>query len=271
MDAARHLTVGMAQMRVQPGQPAANLQQAVACIAEAGRAGCALVVLPECLDLGWADRRARTLAQPLPGPHADVLTAAARAHGIFVAAGLVERHGKKLYNAAVLIDDHGHIALYHRKINLVAAVEDLYAAGSRLAVAHTRLGVIGLNICADNLPGAPGCVSGGHTLAHMGAQIIVSPSAWAVPPDHDQAATPYGALWQEAYGQLAAAHGVPVVGVSSVGRLEDGTWSGWPVIGASLAMGGDGRVAAQAPMGENAEVLIVVELLLRHAPAKEHA
>lgn len=268
--AATPVTVGMAQMHVEPGHPEANLQRAERFIADAAHAGCDLVVLPECLDLGWCSATARHAAQPMPGPHTQRLADAARRYRIFIAAGLVERAGQQLYNAAVLISDQGHLLLQHRKINEIDAAAGLYATGDRLGVAHTRLGCIGLNICADNLPGPhDGGLHIGHTLAAMGAQIIVSPSAWAVPTDHDNRTAPYGGLWRAAYGQLAAAHGLPVVGVSHVGWVADGPWTGWPVIGASLAMAGDGQVAAQCDYGAHAEQLQVVQLALRptRAPA----
>ncbi len=251
----------MGQMLVQACQPAANLQRAMRCIADAAKAGCDLIVLPECLDIGWADSSARTRAQALPGPHSALLCEAARQHGIFVAAGLVERAGPWLYNAAVLIDDTGQLCLVHRKINELHAVTGgLYAAGDRLAVAHTRLGVMGLSICADNLPDSLDIAA---VLARMGAQVLLSPSAWAVPPDHDQASEPYGELWRGAYCTLAVRHGLPVVGVSSVGVMADGPWHGHRVIGCSLAMGGDGSVLAQGGYGEAAEQLIICTLPLR--------
>lgn len=261
-----HIAVGLAQMRVVSGAVELNLQRAEHFIAQAAQAGCELVVLPECLDVGWCDGRARTLARPVPGPHARRLAEAARRHRVFVAAGLVERAGKQLFNAAVLIDEQGHTVLHHRKINEIDAAAGLYATGDRLGVANTRLGCIGLSICADNLPALQGdSLHIGHTLAAMGAQILVAPSAWAVPPEHDNTATPYGAVWRDAFRQLAQAHGLPVVGVSSVGCVEDGPWAGWPVIGASLAMGGDGRVAVQAAYGADAEDWQVVTLALRPA------
>jgi predicted amidohydrolase len=258
------ITVGMAQMRVEPGQPRANLESAVRFIAEAAAHACELVVLPECLDLGWCSHTARQAAEAIPGPHAQRLMDAAHRHRVFVAAGLVERAGEQLYNAAVLISDQGQLLLTHRKINEIGVAAGLYATGDRLGVARTRLGCIGLNICADN---APGGLHIGHTLAAMGAQILVSPSAWAVPPGYDNAATPYGGLWRDAYAELAGAHGLPVVGVSSVGRIDDGAWAGWRVIGASLAVGGDGRVAAQCDFGADAEQLRVVQLTLRQSSA----
>ena len=261
------LRVAMGQMRVQAGQPAANLQRAVRCIADAAQAGCDLIVLPECLDIGWADGSARALAQELPGTHSALLCEAARRHGMFVAAGLVERSGPLLYNAAVLIDDTGQLCLVHRKLNELNAVTGgLYAVGDRLAVAHTRLGVMGLSSCADNLQGSLDIAS---VLARMGAQVLLSPSAWAVPPDHDQTKEPYGELWRGAYRTVAARHGLPVVGVSSVGVMADGPWHGHRVIGCSLAMGGDGKVLAQGGYGEAAEQLIICTLPLRAATAQK--
>jgi predicted amidohydrolase len=261
--AADLVRIGMAQMRVDPGQPEANLSRATDFIARAAQQGCQAVVLPECLDLGWGDPSALALAQPIPGAHALVLASAARANRILVVAGLVERANDRLYNAAVLIDSDGELRLLHRKLNELQDVTlGLFATGDRLGVAATPLGLVGISICADN---APESLEVGHALARMGAQIILSPCAWAVPPDHDNARDPYGSLWRRSYGELALRHGLPVVGVSSVGVLRAGLWRGRPVIGASLAMGGDGQVAAQGPYGEHAEALIVVELRPRAA------
>ena len=92
----------------------------------------------------------------------------------------------------------------------------------------------------------PECLAIGHVLARMGAQIILSPSAWAVAPEYDNAVDPCGNLWIGAYRQLAELYDLPVVGASSVGRLEGGASHNWKVIGCSLAMRGDGTVAVQA-------------------------
>jgi predicted amidohydrolase len=253
--------IGMAQMRVEPGQAEANLRRAADFIAQAAQQRCDAVVLPECLDLGWGDPSALEFAQPIPGAHFQALARAARANNILVVAGLVERSNDKLYNAAVLIDNEGELRLLHRKLNELQDVTlGLYAVGDRLGVADTTIGRVGVSICADNTPES---LEIGHLLARMGAQIILSPCAWAVPPDHDNETDPYGSLWRGSYGELARKHGLPVVGVSSVGRLQAGPWTGWPVIGASLAMGRDGEVAAKGPYGEAAEVLVSVELSLR--------
>src|SRR5687768_14212468 len=109
--------IGMAQILVEGGRPQANLGRAVDAVGRAASRGCRLVVLPECLDLGWTDPSARDLAQPIPGPHAYLLGEAAHAHQIFVAAGLVERAGDRRFNAAVLFGPAGDLLLHHRKIN----------------------------------------------------------------------------------------------------------------------------------------------------------
>src|SRR5262249_27335911 len=143
--------VGMAQILVQGGRPQANLDQAVVAIRRAAARGCRLVVLPEALARGWPDPSARDRAQPTPGPPAARLVEAARAHAIHVAAGLVERAGDRLYNAAVLIGPGGDLLLHHRKINELDIALDLYSVGDRLGVAETAARTMRLAVCADHL------------------------------------------------------------------------------------------------------------------------
>ena len=256
--------LAMGQMLVEGGLPDQNLRRAVEMIAQAGSRSCRIVVLPECLDLGWTHPSARRLALPIPGPFSDRLCRAAAAAGIWVVAGLTERAGEHIYNAAVLIDPDGEIRLKHRKINILDVAQDLYVTGDRLSVAETSLGTIGVNICADNFPDSL-CL--GHALARMGARALLSPSAWAVPADHDPVAEPYGGLWKESYTTLARLHEMPVVGVSNVGRLSQGPWKGRKCIGCSLAVGAGGRILAQAPYGETAQSLTVIDIELLPRPA----
>ncbi len=249
--------VGMGQILVEGGQPEANLERAVNAIEQAATQGCRLVVLPECLDLGWTDPSARTSARPIPGAHSDRLAEAARTYGIFVAAGLVERAGERLYNSAVLLSPAGQVLLHHRKINELDIALDLYSVGDRLGVAATELGTLGLTVCADNFGSS---LALGHVLARMGAQVLLSPSAWAVDADHDNERQPYGQLWLDSYRELARLYDVTVIGVSNVGRLTSGPWRGRKCIGCSLAVGPGEVVLARGPYGEAAEALVCVEV-----------
>jgi len=252
-------------MLVAGGQPAANLGRAEAFIHDAAGNGCRLVVLPECMDLGWTDPSARQLAQPIPGPHSERLSRSASQHGLYVVAGLVERTGDKLYNSAVLIDPRGKVLLVHRKINELEIAQDLYAIGDRLAVAQTELGTLAISICADNFPNS---LVIGHTLARMGAQLLLSPSAWAVNADHDNRVDPYGEIWRRAYRELGRLYDLPVIGVSNVGWLIDGPWKGRKAIGCSLATDHHGETLAVGPYGEKAEALLVVDVEPRQPRAR---
>jgi predicted amidohydrolase len=255
----------MAQIRVEGGRPEANLTLAASAVRDAAAAGCRLVVLPECLDLGWTDPSARTLARPIPGPPADALVRAARDNRVYVAAGLVERTGDRLYNAAVLISPAGEILLHHRKINELDIALDLYSTGDRLGVAETELGTLGLAICADNLSGS---LAVSHVLARMGVQVILSPSAWAVDADHDNTRDPYGQLWLDSYAELARLYDVTVVGVSNVGPITGGPWAGRKCIGCSLAVGPGGEVLARGPYGEDAAAVVPVDVTPRPPVAR---
>jgi predicted amidohydrolase/peptidoglycan/xylan/chitin deacetylase (PgdA/CDA1 family) len=253
----------MGQLQVEPGDREGNLARAEAMVARAAAAGCALVVLPECLDLGWAHESARTQAQPVPGPTTDRLAAAAREHGVMVAAGVTElSEDGTVHNAAVLLSATGDLLLHHRKVNELEIARHLYAHGDRLGVARTPIGVVGLDICADGF-GSAGAI--GRALGLLGAQLLVSPSAWAVPADHDEGREPYGDLWRDSYAALAREHRMAVVGVSNVGPVVGGAWDGRRCIGRSLAVGPDGEVLAVGPADE--EALVVVDVPLR-APGR---
>lgn len=258
--AQRTLCIGMAQMLVVPGALGDNLARAVAMIHASAREKCAIVVLPECLDLGWTSATAGGLAQPVPGPVSDLLCEAAASAGIIVVAGLTERDGDRLFNAAILVGADGTVLAKHRKVNEMDFARKIYDAGTSLHVVATEHGVIGINICADN---AFSSLALGRALAAMGAEVLLSPCAWAVPRGFDNVARPYGDEWVTAYGALARETGMSVVGVSNVGPIVGGDWDGWRCIGASLAMGSDGEVVVQAPFGDHEEALVTVDLVLR--------
>lgn len=260
--------IGMGQMLVEPGRLDANLRRASEMVAQAAASGCAVVVLPECLDLGWAHESARTSSTEVPGRVSEFFRALAAEHGVILAAGLTEREGERIYNSALLISAEGEVLRQHRKINELAFARKIYSTGSSVAVARTAVGEVGLSICADN---AASSVALGGALGVMGARMILSPSAWAVPPRHDNAVTPYGDEWEATYIPLAVQYDMPVIGVSNVGPVQGGEWDGWRCIGASLAVGRDGQVLARGSYGDRAEELIVVDVDVADIAAEEGA
>lgn len=251
-------------MLVTPGDVAGNLSRAEERVAAAARQGADIVLLPEALDCGWAHPCARDLAGEIPNGDACIrLRAAAEQHEVFVCAGLVERdsrgtgHGARYFNSAVLIDPRGEVLLHHRKIHELAFARELYTVGDRLGVAETPWGRAGLMICADGF--APGQAIS-RSLALMGARFILSPCAWAVQADHDNAQQPYGQLWLDNYGPVARDLGVWIAGCSNVGPVTAGEWAGRKCIGNSLVCAPGGAVAARGTHGAAADEILMVRV-----------
>ena len=260
------LKLALMQMRVEGGAKESNLSRAVDAIARAAGAGAQVVLLPEALNSGWTDPSARTDADPIPdGDACRRLAAAATKQRVFICAGLVERDGARLYNTAVLIGPTGDVLIKHRKLNELELAHDLYAQGDRLAVAETAFGTFGVMICADAF--APGQIVS-RTLGLMGANVILSPSAWAVPKDHDNAPEPYGQLWLDNYGPVARDYRLWIAGCSNVGEIADGPWRGRSCIGCSLVVGPDGKPRARGPYGATAEAMLLVDVEPEPRPAR---
>jgi predicted amidohydrolase len=258
--------LALAQLHVEPGNHVQNFARACAAIAEAARSGARLVLLPEALPFGWTDSSALKNAEPLPdGSLSRQLRVAAQQSRIFVCAGLIERAGDKLFNSALLIDPRGNVLIHHRKIYELDIAQHLYSLGDRLSVATTELGTIGVMICADGF--APGQVIS-RALALMGAQIIVSPCAWAVPADHDNEKDPYGKLWVDNYGPIARDFRIWIAGCSNVGPIADGPWKGRKCIGCSMVVAPNGQPIARAPYGEDTSTILYSEIELEPRPAQ---
>jgi len=251
----RKRRIALGQIRTEPGAPERNLERAVAAIDIAADRDADLILFPECMDLGWLDESASVLAESIPGPRAERLASKARERGILVAAGLVERDNGRIYNSAILVERDGTLLLRHRKVNILDIAKDVYAPGRSLHVAETSIGCLAVSICADNFPDWRELA---FAQCRMGAELILSPSAWAVPPGYDNDETPYGGLWLGSYAAIGNAYGIATVGVSGVGEVRTGPWRGYSVIGCSIAMGADGELVYQAPYGE--ELVEVVEL-----------
>lgn len=258
--------MALIQMSVAGGAKSRNLEHAEALIAQAAAHGSALIVLPEAMDLGWTHPSSMTEAEPIPegDPFRRLAQAAAR-QGVYVCAGLTERFGSQVFNAAVIIGKHGEPLCIHRKLNELDIGHPNYAQGDRLNVVRTELGTLGLMICADAF--ARGEVLT-RSLGYMGADVIVSPCAWAVPADYDNEKEPYGALWKRVYKPVAKDFRIWIAGVSNVGPIDAGPWAGRKCIGCSLVVGPDGEEVLQGPYGEDAETILYVNVEPMERPAR---
>jgi predicted amidohydrolase len=261
--------LALVQMRVDGGEMERNLARAEARIAEAAAAGAACILLPETLDLGWTHPSSLTLAELIPaGRPCRRLRAAAKSAGVFVCAGLTERDGDAVYNAAILISPDGEVLLRHRKLNELEIGHAYYAQGDRLGVCHTELGTIGLLICADGF--ARGCVLS-RSLGYMGADVILSPSAWARPADHDNEADPYGQIWRDSYMPVARDFSLWIAAASCVGPITAGPWQGRKCIGCSMVIDPAGQEVLQGPYGQDADTILYTDIHPVPRPARGDA
>ena len=253
-------------MSVKGGDKSTNLNHAVELIKEAATNGADVVLLPECLDLGWTHPSSLELAEPIPdGEPCKALQKAAKENKVYVCAGLTEKAGENVYNAAVIISPDGEIMRKHRKLNELDIGHPYYAQGDRLNVTETEFGTFGLMICADGF--ANGQVLA-RSLCYMGADVILSPCAWARPADHDNEADPYGGVWRDSYIPVAKEFSTAIFGASNVGWISDGPWKGRKCVGCSLAIDSDGTEIFQGPYGPDAECILYADVNPVSRPAR---
>ena len=250
--------LGLAQIEVVGGDRNTNLLKAKEAVLELAARGCRLILLPEAMNLGWTHPSCHREAESIPdGPTCQLLRELAETHQLYLCAGLVERDDHKNYNAAVIIAPSGKVILRHRKIMELSIAHDCYECGTSLGVVDTTLGRLGLMICAD---GFAKKLALSHSLALMGADVILSPSAWAVSPDFDHAETPYGQLWLDSYSPVCKEHGIIIAGCSNVGEITSGPWKDHRCIGHSLVMGADGAPILTGPYDEPALLDVSISL-----------
>lgn len=257
-DRSEDFRLALIQMYVQPGEKETNLKRAVRLIQEAAGNGANVVLLPEAMDLGWTHPSALSEAERIPGGRTcKVLSEAARKNNVFICSGVIEKDGDIVYNSAVIIDNKGKILIKHRKIYELSIAHDIYNPGDRLNVCKTPFGTFGLLICADAVAKDLALL---RSLCYMGADVILSPSSWAMPPDHDNIKNPYGDTWRNAYIPAAKEFSVWIAGCSNVGPVTAGPWKNYNGIGCSLVIDPYGSEIVQGPYGKKAETIIYVDI-----------
>jgi predicted amidohydrolase len=234
----RTLRVAIGQIFCLDGAKEGNFARIEHAMQEARDQGADLIVFPECSLLGWVNPDAHRLACPIPGPDSDRLGALARKYHLYVAVGLAEKDGDRLFDSAILLDDEGNILLKHRKLNILTSLMDPpYTPGDQVAAVDTKWGRLGMIICAD-------CWGEG-VVDRMKARkpgLLLIPFGWAAKeeewPEH-------GKKLEDLVRKLGKTLECPVVGVDLVGEIAHGPWTGRTYGGQSLAVDGDGAVLAR--------------------------
>jgi predicted amidohydrolase len=140
-------------MEPRVGEKERNVARSLELIARAAEAGAQLAVLPELCNSGYVFEtrdEAFALAEPIPdGSTVKTWMSAATKYGMVLVAGIAERDGDNLYNAAVVVGPKGYIGTY-RKNHLWGAENLFFEPGNLgIPVFHIGSGRIACAICYD--------------------------------------------------------------------------------------------------------------------------
>ena len=194
-------------------------------VAEAAKAGAEVVCLPELFRSPYfcqkEDAALFDLAESIPGPSTDVLTAAAKKAGVVVIASLFERRAIGLYhNTAAIIDATGEILGLYRKMHIPddpCFYEKFYFTPGDLGFRafDTKAGRIGTLICWDQW-----YPEGARLTALQGAAILFYPTAIGWHPGRERRSTApqQRSAWQTIQRSHAIANGVYVAVVNRIGH-----------------------------------------------------
>ena len=229
----------MCQIFSLDGDRAGNFVRIENALGEAKAGGAEIACLPETALLGWVNPDAHKRAFPIPGADSTRLCKLAKAHDIYLCAGLEEKDCGKLYDSAVLIDSQGRILLKHRKIILLAELmTPPYAPGESVDAVETQFGKIGLLICADTHEN--------NILKRMAAlkpDLLIVPYGYAAKEDEWPV---HGKQLEKVVKNTARKTGAFVVGTNLVGEITNGPWRGRVYGGQSVAADNDGRTISIA-------------------------
>ena len=165
------------QMDVLLAEPAKNLARMVEFLESTRRNDAVLTVFPECALTGYCfDSKAEAwpFAEQIPGPSTAQMAQACKRLSAYVAFGMLEADGDRLFNACVLVGPDGLIGSY-RKVHLPYLGIDMYTTpGDRPFAVHSAGPVrVGMNICYDGaFPEAA------RAMALAGADLIILPTNW---------------------------------------------------------------------------------------------
>ena len=238
-----------------------NLDFSIAKIHEAAAANADLVVLPE-LHLGPyfcqnEDYNHFNLAQTIPGPATELLSAIAGKLKIVIVATIFEKRAPGLYhNTAVVFDKDGSIAGKYRKMHIPddpGFYEKYYFTPGDLGFKpiETSIGKLGVLICWDQwFPEAARLM----TLA--GAEMLIYPTAigWD-PQDTPEEHRRQLEAWITIQRSHAIANGIPVISCNRIGfEQAPDPATGINFWGNSFIAGPQGEIITQA---DDSEIILL--------------
>jgi len=215
--------IGLIQMSCS-ADTTANLDKAADRVREAARAGAQIICLPELFGAQYfcqrEDHALFDIAEPIPGPSTERLSAVAREAKVVVIASLFERRAAGLYhNTAAILEADGSLAGVYRKMHIPddpLYYEKFYFTPGDLGfkAMQTTFGKIGTLVCWDQW-----YPEGARLTALQGANTLFYPTAigWHPSEKAEYGEAQYSA-WQTIQRSHAIANGVYVGAVNRVGH-----------------------------------------------------
>lgn len=257
---SKKVNVGLVQMSCT-ADPKENLSKAIQGVRDAAAKGAQIVCLQELFTSLYfcdvEDYDNFKLAESVPGPSTDALSAVANELGVVIIASLFEKRTNGIYhNTTAVLDADGAYLGKYRKMHIPddpAYYEKFYFTPGDLGykVFKTKVATIGVLICWDQwYPEAARITS------LMGAEILFYPTAigWATSQDEQTNDEQYSA-WQTIQRSHSVANGVHVVSVNRVGLEQNGAMKFW---GGSFVSNPFGKLLHLA--SHDKEEVTVVEL-----------
>jgi len=175
------LRIGLVQMSCE-AEPQRNLNKVLTRIDEAAARGAKVICLQELFRSRYfcqsEEARYFDLAEPIPGPTTEALSAAASTRKVVIVGSIFERRAEGIYhNTAVVLDADGRLAGRYRKMHIPDDphyYEKFYfTPGDLDFTAHrTAHATVGALVCWDQwFPEAA------RLVALAGAQIVFYPTA----------------------------------------------------------------------------------------------
>jgi len=269
MTDARKYSIALVQMHMG-ADPEENFAAAMRHVREAAQMGAKIVCLPELFRTQYfcqrEDLRLFDLAEPIPGPSTEKLSALARDLRVAIVASLFERRAPGLYhNTAVTLNAEGQIAGIYRKMHIPddpLYYEKYYFTPGDLGfqAVDTAVGRVGTLVCWDQW-----YPEGARLTALKGAEVLFYPTAigWH-PAEKDEFGEAQYDAWRTIQRAHAIANGVYVAAVNRVG-MEHGDILGNRAPGQGIEFWGGsfladpfGRIVAKA--GHDGEEILLGEI-----------
>jgi N-carbamoylputrescine amidase len=228
----KKINIGLVQMSCT-ADVQTNMQKAIAGIREAAQKGANIVCLQELFTSLYfcdvEDHENFNLAEAIPGPSTDILSAVANELGVVIIASLFEKRAAGLYhNTTAVLDADGKYLGKYRKMHIpddpgyyekfYFTPGDASSEDSGYRIFETKFAKIGVLICWDQwYPEAS------RVTALMGAEVLFYPTAigWDTNETDPNINREQYSAWQTIQRSHAVANGVHVVSVNRVGREAD--------------------------------------------------